>query len=134
MGRLFVGLGSVGNFEIDRRQYFECLFTHGIRELFPSQPRTEEWPLNVGYLAHGRLLRRDILAPEVANGAEELQALRLQQIGQLEQGGQIHRGSESTGHLRAALLIEHPRRHRSPVLSNQFDVLLVATAEFSHDQ
>jgi hypothetical protein len=134
MGRLFADLGDVGDFEIDRRQNVECLFTHGIGELFPSQPWTEEWPLNVGCLAHGRLLRRDILAPEVADGGEELQALRLQPVGQPEQGGQVHCGLESTGHLRAALLIEHPRRHRLPRLSSQFDVLHVGTAVFSHDR
>ena len=33
-----------------------------------------------------------------------------------------------------ALLIEHPRRHRLPLLSSEFDVLHVATAEFSHDR
>ena len=32
------------------------------------------------------------------------------------------------------LLIEHPRRHRLPLLSSEFDVLHVATAEFSHDR
>ena len=34
----------------------------------------------------------------------------------------------------AALLIEHPRRHRLPLLGSEFDVLHVATAEFSHDR
>jgi hypothetical protein len=64
----------------------------------------------------------------------ELQALRLQPVGQLEQGSQVHCGLESTGHLRAALLIEHPRRHRLPLLSSEFDVLHVATPEFSYDR
>ena len=48
MGRLFADPGNVCDFEIDRRQHVECLLTDGIGELFPSQPRTEERPLNVG--------------------------------------------------------------------------------------
>jgi hypothetical protein len=36
--------------------------------------------------------------------------------------------------LRAALLIEHPRRHGLPLRSSQLDVVHVATAVFSQDR
>ena len=67
-------------------------------------------------------------------GRGDLQVLRLQPVGQLEQGRQVHCGLESDGHLRTAILIEHPGRHRLLLGSRELDVLHVLTAEFSHDR
>jgi hypothetical protein len=57
--------------------------------------------------------------------------LRSQPVGQFDQRGQVDRGLESTCHLRAALLIEHPRRHRLPITRRQLDIVDVATAVLS---
>jgi len=85
MARLFVEPGNVDDFEIKRCQHIERLLTDGIGELFPIQPGTEEWSLNVDYLAHGHLLGREIpRAQKMPIGREDLQVLRLQPLGQPE--------------------------------------------------
>jgi hypothetical protein len=62
------------------------------------------------------------------------QALCSQPASQLKQGRQVRCRLESTRHLRAAILVEHPSRYRLPLPTDQLDVRDVVAAEFSHDR
>ena len=132
--RLFAESGNVGDFETDRRQHVECLLTDGIGELFPSQPRVER-------VAVERGLPCSWASPEKGNPRSQ----KVPMAGEIykscacSQSASSSRVARSTAGwspkvICAALLIEHPRRHRLPLRSSQLDVLHVVTAVFSQDR